>query len=231
MKKPVIITIDGPAGAGKSTIAKMLARKLAFHYLDTGALYRAMTWKALQNKILPEGSESAVAGLVRKSDIKLRQPSSGKGIRVLLDGRDISREIRTSVITSHIYKVSSLPLVRRAMAELQRRLARGRNIVCEGRDMGSVVFPRAQVKFYLDASLKERAKRRYQESLVLFPKARVGYKQVQKEISVRDYRDKHRKTAPLVRPKDAFYIDTTNLSARQVSGVLSRIISDKLDKK
>ena len=117
------------------------------------------------------------------------------------------------------------------MAELQRRLARGRNIVCEGRYMGSVVFPRAQVKFYLDASLKERAKRRYQESLVLFPKARVGYKQVQKEISVRDYRDKHRKTAPLVRPKDAFYIDTTNLSARQVSGVLSRIISDKLDKK
>lgn len=231
VKKPIVITIDGPAGAGKSTIARMLARQLAFHYLDTGALYRAVTFKALQNKILPAGNESAIAGLVLKSDIKLRQTSNGKGIRVLLDGRDISREIRMPVITSHIYKVSALPLVRRAMAKLQRKLARGRNIVCEGRDMGSVVFPKAQIKFYLDASLKERARRRYKESLALFPQARVGYKQIQKEISVRDYRDKHRKTAPLVKPQDAFYIDTTNLSVRRVAGILSRIISDKLDKK
>ncbi|HLD36226.1 MAG TPA: (d)CMP kinase [Planctomycetota bacterium] len=231
MKKTVIITVDGPAGAGKSTIAKMLARQLAFHYLDTGALYRAVTWKALRNKILPEGNEPAIARLVLKSDIKLRHTFNGKGIKVLLDGRDISREIRTPEITSHIYKVSSLPRVRRAMAKLQRKLARGRNIVCEGRDMGSVVFPKAQIKFYLDASLKERAKRRYKESIALFPQARVGYNQVQKEISVRDYRDTHRKVAPLVKPKDAFYIDTTNLSIRRVVGILSRIISDKLDKK
>ena len=112
MKKPVIITIDGPAGAGKSTIARMLARQLAFHYLDTGALYRAVTLKALQNKILPAGNESSIAGLVLKSDIKLRHTSNGKVIKVLLDGRDISREIRTPVITSHIYKVSALPPVR-----------------------------------------------------------------------------------------------------------------------
>jgi cytidylate kinase len=187
--------------------------------------------KALQSGILPAGKESAIAELLLKSDIRLRHTSNGKEIKVLLDGRDISREIRTPVITSHIYKVSALPLVRRAMVKLQRELARGRNIVCEGRDMGSVVFPKAQIKFYLDASLKERAKRRYKESLALFPQARVGYNQIQKEISVRDYRDKHRKTAPLVKPKDAFCIDTTNLSVRRVAGILSRIISDKLDKK
>jgi len=231
MKKPIIITIDGPAGAGKSTIAKLLARRLSFHYLDTGALYRAVTFKALQNKILPKGNEAALAGLVLESDIKLQSTLGGKNIKVLLDGKDISREIRTPQVTSYIYKISSAPLVRRAMVKLQRRLARGKNIICEGRDIGSVVFPKAAIKFYLDASIKERAGRRYKESRSLFPRTRIGYKQVQKEISIRDYRDSHRKTAPLVKPRDAFCIDTTNLSIRQAVNTLSRIISDKLDKK
>ncbi|MEW6027341.1 MAG: (d)CMP kinase [Planctomycetota bacterium] len=231
MKNPIIITIDGPAGAGKSTIAKLLARRLGFHYLDTGALYRAVTLKALRNKMLPGGSESRLAGLVLSSDIKLRSAPGGNKVRVFLDGRDVSSEIRTPKVTSYIYKISSAPAVRRAMVKLQRRLAKGRNIICEGRDIGSVVFPMARIKFYLDASIKERAGRRYKESKSLFPGTRIGYKQVRKEIAVRDYRDSHRKTAPLVRPKGAFYVDTTNLSISQAAGTLYRIINDKLDKK
>lgn len=241
MKKPIIITIDGPAGSGKSTIAKLLSKKLSFHYLDTGSLYRAITLKTIQNKIRLSDKYS-IAKLVSNSDIKFfytsyrrsykkTRPTSGSKIHILLDGKDVSKKIRTPQITGYVYRIASSPLVRKAMVKLQEKLAMGKNIVCEGRDMGSVVFPRAKIKFYLDASLKERAKRRYQESLLLFPQKPPSYNQIVKEIYIRDYRDTHRKTAPLVKPQHSFYIDTTDLSISQVVKTMMKIVNDKSDKK
>jgi len=247
---PVIITIDGPAAAGKSTIAKLLAQKLSFHYLDTGALYRAITLKAVQNKIRFSNKRS-IAQLVSNSVIKFiytcgeaidsdyhqvhpapnRRRIKTAKVQILLDGKDVSKKIRGPRLTAYVSKISSSPLVRKTMVKLQRKLVAGKNIVCEGRDMGSVVFPQAKIKFYLDASIKERAQRRYQESLLLFPRKHLTYNQILKEISIRDYRDTHRKIAPLVKPHNSFYIDTTNLEVSQVLKTMIKIVNDKLDKK
>lgn len=232
---PVVITIDGPAGAGKSTIAKLLAQKLSFNYLDTGALYRAITLKAVQNKIRLSDKRS-IAELVSSSAIKfiytacLTKIKTAK-VQILLDSKDVSKKIRDPQLTAYVSKISSSPLVRKAMVKLQRKLATGKNIVCEGRDMGSVVFPQAKIKFYLDASLETRAQRRYKESLLLFPRKHLTYNQILKEISIRDYRDTHRKIAPLMKPHNSFYIDTTNSTVFQVLKTMMRIVNDKLDKK
>jgi CMP/dCMP kinase len=231
----VIITIDGPAGAGKSTIAKLLAQRLSFHYLDTGALYRAITLKTIRKKI-KFSDKRAIAKLVLNSTIKARyQVHLAKmktaQLQILLDGQDVSREIREPYLTAFVSKISSSGPVRKAMVKVQRKLARGKNIVCEGRDMGSIVFPRAKIKFYIDASIETRAQRRYKESLSLFPKKRLSYNRILKEISVRDYNDMHRKIAPLVQPQNSFYIDTTGLSIGQVIKSLMAIVNDKLHKK
>lgn len=232
---PIVITIDGPAGSGKSTIAKLLAQKMSFHYLDTGALYRAITLKAVQNKIRLSDKRS-ITELVPNSAIKfiytfrLTKMKTAKA-QILLDGKDVSKKIRDPRLTASVSKISSLPLVRKAMVKLQRKLSAGKNIVCEGRDMGSVVFPRAKIKFYLDASIETRAQRRYKESLLLFPRKHITYSQILKEISIRDYRDTHRKIAPLVKPHNSFYIDTSDLTVSQVLKTMLKIINDKLDKK
>ncbi|MFH0888678.1 MAG: (d)CMP kinase [Planctomycetota bacterium] len=232
---PIVITIDGPAGSGKSTIAKLLAQKMSFHYLDTGALYRAITLKAVQNKIRLSDKRS-IAELVPSSAIKfiytvcLTKMKTAKA-QILLDGKDVSKKIRDPRLTASVSKISSLPLVRKAMVKLQRKLSAGKNIVCEGRDMGSVVFPLAKIKFYLDASIETRAQRRYKESLLLFPRKYITYSQILKEISIRDYRDTHRKIAPLVKPHNSFYIDTSDLTVSQVLKTMLKIINDKLDKK
>ncbi|MDI6732631.1 MAG: (d)CMP kinase [Planctomycetota bacterium] len=230
MKKPIIITIDGPAGAGKSTIAKLLADKLSFHYLDTGALYRAITLKTLRENILLS-NEQAIIRLLSQSSIEIKYSPSSKSARILLDGDDVSNDVRAAKLTDYASQVSALGAVRREMVKLQRRLARAGDIVCEGRDMGSVVFPRAQIKFYLDASLENRSKRRYKENKSLFPNSRLSYKQILKEIKQRDYRDTHRKVAPLIKPTNAFYIDTTNLSIPEVLKKLIGIINNRLRSK
>jgi cytidylate kinase len=198
----MIVTIDGPAGAGKSTIAKLLARRLGIRYLDTGAMYRAVAWKALQRGVSTE-DESALAELARTSRIEVDEG------RVEMDGKDITGEIRTEAISQAASVISAHPLVRQALVELQRGIGRRGSLVTEGRDQGSVVFPDADRKFYLVASTEERARRRHRD---------VGgeLEAVRSDLERRDARDRNRAASPLVRPTGAIEIDTTALTVEEV---------------
>ncbi|MFH1228147.1 MAG: (d)CMP kinase [Planctomycetota bacterium] len=220
----IIITIDGPAGAGKSTIAKLVAKHLRFHYLDTGAIYRAVTWKVL-NKRVGFKNKAALVRLVKLSQVRFRQTDSGT--KVFMDGKNISKRIRTPEVTNQVYHLAEMPAIRKEILAIQRRLAGQGNYVAEGRDVGSVVFPDAVMKFYLDASASERARRRFLELQLQMedrsevdkrasPDAELTYEQVLKEIKLRDSRDKSRKVAPLIKPKGAIVVDTTGMSINQV---------------
>lgn len=203
----MIITIDGPAGAGKSTVAKSVAGKLGFEYLDTGAIYRAATLKVLR-KGIGMNDKPAIAELISKTNIRLIGP------KVVLDNKDVTDKIRDPEITSLVFHLANFGLIRKKINVKQRHFARNRNIVTEGRDQGSVVFKNADFKFYLDASPEERAKRRYAELRAKGEKTTL--KKVLRDITQRDQRDMSRDCSPLVIPEGAIVIDTTNLTIRQV---------------
>jgi len=216
MEKKKIITIDGPAGAGKSTVSKALAKKLGYIYLDTGALYRALAHKALNDKISLEDT-SALAKLCFNTTVSLKN-IDGKMV-VLVDGEDVGDKIRTEEIGLAASKISAFTVVRKSLLNLQREAGLQGCIVAEGRDMGSIVFPHADYKFYLDANVEERIKRRYNE--LLAKGACVEYQAIQKDMMARDYQDSKRKIAPLKASADAIIIDSTGLSAE---GVVEKII-------
>ncbi|MCS3915865.1 (d)CMP kinase [Caldanaerobacter subterraneus] len=203
----VKIAIDGPAGAGKSTVAKKLAKLLGFTYIDTGAMYRAITLKVLRENISLEDEERIVE-VARKSDISL------DGERVFLDGEDVSEEIRKPIISQKVSVVSQIPEVREILVKKQRKIAEGKNVVMDGRDIGTVVLPDAQFKFFLTASLEERARRRYEE--LKNKGTEVKYEEVLEEIKKRDSLDSGRKTSPLTIPEGAILIDTTDLTEEEV---------------
>jgi len=209
--EPLVIAVDGPAGAGKSTVAQKLAERLGLDYVDSGATYRAAALKVLQARVLPE-DEAAIAELVGRSSIKFT--TEGSRCRVFLDGRDVTAEIRTSEVTLAAAKVSRLPEVRKKLIALQRSFARGRGLVMEGRDIGTVVFPDAPLKIFLEAEAEERARRRLEQD------KREGrattLEQTAYEIGRRDQLDAERKISPLVAAEDAFPIDSTHLSAEEV---------------
>jgi len=213
----MIIAIDGPAGAGKSTVAKLLAKKLKFLYIDTGAMYRALTLKVLETKTNINNTDKIIE-LASSSIIDLVNYPDGT-LKILLDGRDVSNDIRQPVITQFVSDVAKIGGVRKIMVELQRKLGEQGNAVLDGRDIGTVVFPKAEKKFYVDADFKERVNRRFKESVGLGQK--VSFEDVSGDLANRDNIDSNRKVAPLKKADDAIYVDTTNLN---IEGVVDKML-------
>jgi cytidylate kinase len=215
----LIIAIDGPAGSGKSTAAKGLAERLGFTYLDSGAMYRAFTWKACSAGIDFSDKEGLIK-LLDKTSIRI--DCSADGSEIFVDGVNVTGEIRQPSITENIHHVSGLEFVRKKMVKLQRDFARGKDIVAEGRDMCTVVFPDADKKIYMDADIRERAKRRHSELETCDDRSDID--NVAEDLSQRDHRDSTRQFAPLKRVPDAFYLDTTNMNAEGVVDILIKEI-------
>ena len=210
MNRPLIIAIDGPSASGKSTLGRMLARRLGLLYIDTGSMYRAVALAVIESSA-NESDDVAVSSLAERLQIDLAgDPDS---LRVLLNGRDVTRRIRDEDVTRVASMVSAIPAVRRAMVSQQRVLGQ-RGAVMNGRDIGTVVFPDADIKFFLDANVKERAERRLAEERVSDPGAQ--FDQTLADISDRDRRDTTRADSPLIAAPDAIVIDSTDLSVEQV---------------
>jgi cytidylate kinase len=229
-----VVTIDGPAGAGKSTASRALARRLGFTYLDTGAIYRTVALAAGGTPGLIERVDAAAG----PEDIALRDQEAlaghaqrlqiafaAGGSRVLLGGSDVSDAIRAPEVSQRASKISAVPAVRAALLDLQRRLAAGGGVVAEGRDVGSVVFPDAEVKFFLTADVGERARRRAAELRARGIDAEE--ERIRAEIEARDARDSSRSAAPLVCPADALVIDSSTLAAEDVVARMAAAVSDR----
>jgi len=208
--KRLLITIDGPSGAGKTTVSRILADRLGYRYIDTGALYRGVALAAISSGLNPDDDNS-----LKKlcNTLKLSFVLDKRGLRLMLNDSDITDQIRTPEITMFASAVSARPVVRRFLLNLQRNLGKEKGAVFEGRDMGTVVFPGADVKFFLDASPKNRAKRRYNELKSINPQPLEA---VERDMSRRDKNDSTRDLAPLRPAEDAIRIDSTDLSIETV---------------
>ena len=208
----MIIAVDGPAGAGKSTVAKILAKRLGFLYIDTGSMYRALTLKALENNI-PISDEKQLNALAAKVKLDLRNNPDGS-LSVILDGRDVSLDIRQARITRFVSDVAKIKEVREVLVKMQRELGLKGDCVLDGRDIGTVVFPDAQKKFFIDASSEVRVERRFKELKGLGQD--ISLNEVEKDLSNRDKIDSTRQVSPLRRAEDAIYIDTSCFSIEEV---------------
>jgi len=223
-KNGLIIAIDGPAAVGKSTMGKLIARELGFLYIDTGAIYRAITWKVLKNNININDEEmiSHLVSDIRLNIERINNKSLNDYYHIFVDGEDITEEIRNPRIDQNVSQIARLPKVRKQLICLQRELAEKGNIVMEGRDIGSVILPQADIKFYFTASEEERIKRRYKE---LIKKGySIDYELVKKQIIQRDKIDSKRKYAPLIKAKDAILIDSTKINIEEVKDKILKII-------
>lgn len=215
----MIITIDGPAGSGKSTVAKAVAEKLGFEYLDTGAMFRAVTLAALRAGIDLHDQQAL-------SDLLARVRMEFSPGQVVLDGEDVSQAIRADNVSKSSSPIAESPVVRQHLAERQRQLAAGRNIVCEGRDQGTVIFPHAEYKFFLVADPMERARRRHRQLSQMGEE--ISLEEILKTQQERDQRDSQRALAPLKPAPDALVIDTTNLTIDEVVARIVDVVQGRL---
>lgn len=223
MEKIFSVAIDGPAGAGKSTIAKAAAKALSFVYLDTGAIYRTVAWHITMLGIGPKDTDH-VPALLDDANIEIRFLEDGQ--HMVLNGKDVTGEIRTPEIGACAAQVAAQPAVRAFLLDLQRNLAKTHSIIMDGRDIGTVVLPKASLKIYLTASAEVRARRRYEEYLEKGQPAE--YEQVLADQKQRDYDDMHRKIAPLKQARDAVLLDTTELSLEASIDAVISLIRERL---
>ncbi len=219
----VNIAIDGPAGAGKSTIARLLAKKLGYIYVDTGAMYRALTLYMLENDVDTD-SEEAVAAACPDADVKIRYENGEQ--TVLLQGENVNTRIRTERVSQQTSKVAAMPAVRAKLLGLQRDLAAAEDVIMDGRDIGTNVLPNADVKIYLTADAHVRALRRYLEQTEKGEACVL--EEIEKEIIERDHRDMTRVEAPLCQAPDAILVDTSEMDIPQVTAALEQIVQDRL---
>ena len=217
----ISIALDGPAGAGKSTIAKAVAKKLSFIYVDTGALYRAIGFYAIKNKI---SSENEIISSLKKIKVDLKFENNLQ--KVFLCDEDISEEIRTPEVSMMASKISAIPAVREFLFDLQQDLAKKNNVIMDGRDIGTVILPEANVKIFLTASSEKRAERRYKE--LIEKGLQVDYDDILKDIIKRDYDDSNRKIAPLKAAADAIFVDTSAYNLEESINLILPIINNKL---
>ena len=217
----MIVAVDGPAGSGKGTVTKKIEEKMGFLNLDTGATYRCVALQVLKENVKLEDEEKIIK-IANEIDIKI--DNTGSKDIILLNGEDVSKEIRTKEVTSIVAPISSIIPGREKMVDVQRKLATGKNVIVEGRDIGTVVFPNADIKIYLDASQEIRAKRRYEENIQ--DGMETTYEEILESIKMRDYNDMHRKVGALKKAEDAIVIDTSKLSIEEVVNKIEEIIQE-----
>jgi len=216
------VTIDGPSGAGKSTVAKELAKRLGYLYIDTGAMYRVVALEAREKGNEAENEDTFERWV---SSLRITFLDRGGDVRILCNGRDRTQAIRSPEVSLLASEISKRRAVREALVRMQREMGEGGAVVLEGRDTGTVVFPGAEVKFYLDARSEERARRRFKE--LVEKGARVDYEETLREVVQRDQSDMTRSLSPLRRAEDAFLIDSTGRSVEEVIGEMIRLIEKK----
>jgi len=220
-----VVAIDGGAGSGKSTTARAVAKRLKFFYLDTGAMYRAATLKYLRCGGSTDTIDTAlVREIIKHTAINLRQVDSK--ILVFLDNKDVTLEIRTTPVNNFVSPISALPEIREWMVQKQREVAEGKNVICEGRDIGTVVFPDAQVKIYMQADLKIRAQRRQKE--LDEKNIEADFNKVVENLKFRDKYDSNRVHSPLKKAEDAIILDTTDITIEQEVDFVEKIVREKL---
>ena len=225
MEKGLQVAIDGPASSGKSTVAKIIAKRFGYVYCDTGAMYRSVTWAALENGIDVSDTKQVI-DLARR--IKITFEPGQPDQRVFVNGHEVTKDIRTEKIAANVSAVAAIPEVRAQMVEQQRQIAQAGGIVMDGRDIGTTVLPDAQVKVFLVASAHELVRRRYEENLQK-GLATQSLDELEAAIKLRDQKDSTRKVSPLTQAKDAILIDTTSLTIDQVVDEISALIKKNQD--
>lgn len=226
MSKNFVVAIDGTAGSGKSTTARGAAKELGWFYLDTGAMYRALTYKVIRDKIDYKNME-ALQEMLTQTTIEFKFEPANNNYVMFLDGKNVNHQIRGAEIDSMVSHIAAIPQIRAMMVKAQQKAAQGKNTICEGRDIASVVFPAADLKFYLDCNLDERANRRKKDN---HPKS--TFHEIRNNLIERDYIDSNRESSPLVRVADAIYLDTTNLAIEEeikfvVDMIKLRLLTEK----